>query len=203
MALAVLGLSVATLMGCGDDDGEESRGGDLASAGAAGLGSGAGALSCDCGEDVNQAHIPLDCACSAGLCTTFADDLAAFRETPLRLGAPYYVLLGTCADGKRTLFYSEATEQTGSRTYDADGRMLYKRFRGYDGAVPAACGFDEPFGLGRVTIGEDTARECTQCLLATDDPNPDGSGGAGGADGDYPGWYPERGTAPCESSDLE
>jgi hypothetical protein len=232
-----LTLSVGASAGCSDDDdspgsagtagsggagGKQSVGGTAeggtAEGGAGGGGGAGGALQCDCGDDVDRAAVPLECACAAGLCTTFEDDLVTYRSG--RFGSPFYVLLGTCASGYRTLSYQEAFgEQGGRRTYDAQGRMVFDLFGGYSGVVPDACGFDDGFSLGTVTIGEDPSKSCRYCLLAGDDAGADqpGEGGSGGASaggaetgdagsggGDDGGpVYPESNTPRCQASDLE
>jgi hypothetical protein len=106
---------------------------------------------------------------------------------------PYYVLLGTCDDGYRTLRYEEATEQGRQRTYDADGRMVYDRF---DGISSSSC---------VSTIGMDPAKNCAYCLVTANDEHVPGidetSGGAAGASGAP--YYPESLTAPCDPALLE
>jgi len=227
-ALMMMGGGVTA--GCSDDDaaaiadGKGGSGGEAAGragggeggathaiggsgSGGANVGGAGGAPQCDCGSDVDQATIPLSCACAAGLCTTFDEDLAKY-QSPNRFGWPYYVLLGTCASGYHTLSYEEALEQGGRRTYDAKGNMVYDSFGGYDGVVPDACGFDDQFSLGSVTIGEDPSQDCSYCLLAGEDGPPQGSeggaGGLGGASGGASGSpdraYPESNTPPCDPS---
>jgi hypothetical protein len=112
------------------------------------------------------------------------------------------VLLGTCAAGYHTLSFQEALEQGGERTYDTNGDAIYDRFGGYDGSVPDACGFDEDFGLGTVTIGANPAQNCSYCLLAGHDDGAGGDGGSGGADTREPS-YPASLTPPCDPSLLE
>lgn len=155
---------------------------------AGGQGGGAGAFSCDCGEDVNHTQIPLECA----LRTDLRDDIAYYGE-PFG-GTPYYALLGTCANGYRTLYYSQGGERSVQRTYDARGDMVYQRFVGYGFHVPEACGFDDSSAFGDHTVGEERAEDCEECLLATDDPD------AGGAGSDEPSPYP-RDTRPCTLSE--
>jgi hypothetical protein len=180
--------------------------GGASGGGGAGAGAG-GAITCDCGSDVDAATIPLDCARALGLASTFESDLNLYQN-PNRFGWPYYVLLGTCAAGYRTLSFGEALEQDGLRAYDANGDMVYDWFGGYDGRVPDACGFDEEFSLGSVTVGTYPAQDCSYCLLAGHDEGAGGaggdggSGGSGGADTREP-IYPASSTRPCEASDLE
>jgi hypothetical protein len=149
--------------GSGGSPGQSSSGGD-----------GTGADSCDCGDDASDAHLSLQCACAHGLCSTFAEDKA--RPT---FALPYYFRLGICAAGYRTLTYKEATEQSRTSTYDADGNLVYASYAGYYNP-PAACAFERESGLGRVTIGEaDPAEMCEYCILAAEDPHgyyPDSSG---------------------------
>lgn len=197
---AVLSVSFATMVGCSEeapDDGNADRDGGPAGGSSAGRGD-EGALSCDCGELVHNAQIPLSCACAAGLCTTFEQDVARYRAEPVRIPSPYYVLLGTCADGYRTIKYENALENSGESTYDADGNLVFRRDRGYEGVVPEACGFETKFLSGNITIGEDPAPECSYCMLVTDDASANGAAGAGNDPR-----YPARGTAPCDPSDLE
>ena len=66
----------------------------------------------DCGDDSSFVHVPLDCACPAGLCTTLAEDLQEYVDGPF--GWPYFVLRGTCAAGYQVLSYSEACENGGA-----------------------------------------------------------------------------------------
>ncbi|HEX2872758.1 MAG TPA: hypothetical protein VHP33_15960 [Polyangiaceae bacterium] len=219
LVLAGLAAGLATAAGCADDDAVPASGG-TGGAGAGGEGGsgtagkavshgGAGAggeATCDCGTDVNVATIPLACACAAGLCTTFAEDLATYLRGQL-LAEPNYVLLGTCDDGYRTLSHEEATEQVRKRTYAADGRMVYDYFGGYGGPeMPKACGFTDHLSLGSSTVGEDPSKNCSYCLVtASDEPVDDGAGGAGGAGGGASGspYYPQSLTAPCNAALLE
>jgi hypothetical protein len=184
-------VGLATMAGCGDEDEVQATGG-------AGAG---GETTCDCGADVNAAAIPLACACEAGLCTTFAEDLAMYQR-PGHLADPNYVLLGTCDGGYRTLRYEEATEQSRQHTYDADGHMVYDRFGGYGPLdMPKACGFAEQLSLGSVTVGDDSSKNCSYCLVtAHDEGVGEGAGGAGASASPY---YPESLTAPCDPSLLE
>ena len=198
-----------TAGGAGTTAGDAGMGGKArageAGSGEAGSGGVGGASQCDCGSDVNQATVPLSCACAAGLCTSFADDLRKYRA-PGRFGLPYYVLLGTCAAGSHTLSFAEATEQSGARTYDANGSMVYDHFTGYDGLLPDACGFEAHFSLGSVTIGEDSDQSCSYCLLAGEDPpmeKESGAGGAAGANGAGDPYYPESNTPRCDPSVYE
>ena len=156
----------------GATDGE---GGDrgLAGHGHAGEGGSAGApLDCDCGDDPNFIHVPLECACAAGLCTTLTEDLQTFGKY---LGWPYMVLRGTCAAGYQVLANREACENGRRQTYDADGKLVYSSYGPYGGA-PDVCSprvdsaFSD-FGIG----AEDPAKDCQFCVLAHD-----GDGGAGG-----------------------
>jgi len=198
---AGVALGLATTAGCsGDDDeapavagrGGTTAGGQVATGATAGKaaaqgGAGAGGEeSCVCGSKLDHGTIPLECACDAGLCTTFEDDLARYQSAP-QLGLPYYVLLGTCDDGYRTLRHEEATEQGRQRTYDAEGRMVYDRF---DGISPSSC---------VTTIGTDPAKNCAYCLVTANDDET--SGGAAGASGAP--FYPESLTAPCDAALLE
>jgi len=170
------------LLGCGATAAPigtaETTGGDAAaeddpssSAGASeqstfGGGGGAGADSCDCGDDASDAHVSLQCACSQSLCSTFAEDKA--QQT---FASPYYFRLGICAAGYRTLTHEEATEQSRTSTYDADGNLVYASYAGYY-SPPPACAFERESRLGRVTIGEvDPAETCEYCILAADDPD--------------------------------
>ncbi len=161
--------------------------------GGEGGGGGAEAVApCDCGDDPNDVHVPLDCACEHDLCSTFADDLELYQTS--NVVRPSYVLLGTCDGGYRTLSYAQAGEQSGTRTYAASGDMVYDSHGGYYPA-PSACGV-EGDGLGHITIGdEDPATGCALCLLVGAD---DGQGGAGGTP-----YYPELQTPPCTPADLE
>ena len=143
---------------------------------------------------MNDAHVPLACACAADLCPTFEARLTEY-QAPNRFGWPYYVLLGTCADGHRKLRFAEALEQAGESTFDDDGALVYSQFGGYDGEVPAACGFEQEPGLGSITIGEDPAQDCEYCLVAGMDL------GAGGV-GNEPA-YQELDTPPCDPKQLE
>lgn len=177
------------------------QGGARAGAGDVGGAGASGEASCDCGTDVNAATIPLACACDAGLCSTFADDLATYQR-PGFLAEPNYVLLGTCDDGYRTLRYEEASEQVRRRTYAADGRMVYDDFGGYGPiAMPKSCGFTEHLSLGSSTVGEDPSKNCSYCLVTASD-EPVGAGGAGGGASGSP-YYPESLTAPCDAALLE
>lgn len=106
------------------------------------------------------------------------------------------MLLGICANGYRTLSYEYALENSVLCTYDAQGQLIFQHTRGYGRPLLQACGFEADGTLGRVTIGEDAARDCSYCLLATDDEGEDGAGSA------YPS-YPAPGSRRCESSDLE
>jgi hypothetical protein len=223
LVVTALAAGLATMGGCGDDDQAPAAGGagaggeggsgakagkavDHGGAGAGGAGAGGagagGEAPCDCGPDVNDARIPLACACDAGLCTTFDEDLARYQTDP-QLGEPYYVLLGTCDDGYRTLSYEEATEQSRRRTYAADGRMVYDQFGGYGTQIPKACGFSEDFGLGSSTIGEDPSKNCEYCLVTATDEGVGGGGAGGGAGASGSPYYPESLTAPCEPALLE
>ena len=225
LLVGAVALGVGAIAGCRDDDDVVHAGGGNASVtgtagraaggagggampggggtGAAGAAGAAGKLSCDCGSDVNEATIPLDCACAAGLCPTFQQDLATYRSG-LYFSLPYYVLLGTCASGYRTLSFEEATEQGGRRTYDSSGRMVHDYLGGYNGVVPDACGFKEHFSFGSVTIGgEDPATSCTYCLVdGNDQPSSDAEGGAAGTSAGAP-YYPESKTQPCDPALFE
>lgn len=219
--VALLGIVTLTTMGCSDDDdapagpkggsagqgaggeaganggtgGTTLIGGAGGQAGGAGEGGGAGALACDCSQDDNSAHVPLECACAAGLCSTLEHDLAAYPES---LGEAYYLLLGSCADGYRTLRYEEAQEQGGTRTYDSTGHMVYES-RGPYVSVPTACGFD--FSFGELVIGENPAQGCSYCLVSARDNGEGGAGGQGGTAGEPA--YPESATAPCTPEQLQ
>lgn len=214
-SVLLLGASVAVGCGRDDDDTGELNGGGAAGsnaespggggsksdggagggdevAGAAGLAGEAGnAATCDCG-DASHPTVPLECVCEGGVCEpAFESALEEYRTRNFAL--PYYVLLGTCADGYRSLSFGEATEQSGRRVFDADGRMVFDRFGGYGGIVPVACGFDN-VALGSVTIGEDLSADCSYCLLRGEDGDA-GGGGAGGAGADP--FYRESSTPPC------
>jgi len=182
---AGLVLGLGTTAGCGDNED--------------------GKASCDCGTDVDAAKIPLACACEAGLCTTFADDLAKYQRSDY-LAFPNYVLLGTCDDGYRTLSYEQATEDARRLTYDADGHMVYDRFDGYGGVeMPKGCGFTTHLSLGSSTVGEDPSKNCSYCLVTANDEHVPGigeaNGGAGGASGAP--YYPQSRTPPCDPALLE
>lgn len=174
-------------------DGGAGAGGDMARAG--GLGGGAGgAPTCDCGDNVEDAKVPLECVCEGGVCEPSFDEVREKYQGG-KFGTPYYVLLGTCADGYRSLSYEEALENAGRTVFDSDGRMVFDRFSGYGDSVPEACGF-EGSGLGSVTIGEDPSHDCTYCLLDGDDAGSSGAGGSGGEGGEP--HYPESKTPRCE-----
>ena len=118
---------------------------------------------------------------------------------------PYYVWLGTCAAGYHTLSYDEATEQSGTRTFDSTGRMVYDLFGGY-GAAPEACGFHQDFGPGSLIIGgADPAKACSYCMLARDDgtPSAEGGGGAAGAASSGTSTHADLNTPPCDPSLFE
>jgi hypothetical protein len=182
--------------GAGDgkpDGGTVSKGGG-GSAGEA-VGGSDSDPSCDCGDDVNDAHVPLECACGSGQCSTFETTLERYRA-PSSFGSPFYVLLGSCSGGYRKLVYEEALEQAGESTFDAEGALVYSRFGGYSPTVPEACGFAEAPSLGAVVIGEDPSQDCDYCLVVAEE------GGVGGASNGEPS-YPESTTAPCTPSLLE
>lgn len=213
---AFLGASV----GCTDEDaaeqaasgaageaGERAAGGSggKADAGGAGAGGAGGAgvggeATCDCRRDDNSAHVPLECACAAWGCTTLAEDASTL---PDQLGWPYYLLLGTCEGGYRQLTYGEAEENSGERTYDATGRLVYRSEGPYSVGVPDACGFEEPFGFGNLVIGEDPATGCERCLLAGERTRPGGVGGEGGTGSGDELPYPQLATSPCSAEVIE
>lgn len=134
---------------------------------------------CDCGEDPRFVHVPLDCACAAGLCTTLDEDLQ--QEFDRLLGWPYTVLRGTCASDYHVLWHQEACENAGARTYDAQGKLVYSSYGPY-GSPPAVCNPHVDSSFGDFGIGaEDPAKDCQFCLLAYGDLA--GDGGAGGTSG--------------------
>jgi hypothetical protein len=101
------------------------------------------------------------------------------------LGLPFYVRLGTCASGYRTLSYEEACENRGARTYDAAGRLVYSSYGPY-GSAPSVCGPSSDFadfGIGET----DPARDCTYCIVRQDD----GGGGEGGQSAAVAECYPQ------------
>ena len=126
---------------------------------------------CDCGDNPSFVHVPLDCACKAGLCSTLDLSMQGNYDD---LGWPYYVLFGTCASGYHQLRYYEACENGGHATYDAQGQLAYSSHGPY-GTAPAVCGPNDS-GFGDFGIGEeDPARDCHYCLVAFA-----GEGGASG-----------------------
>lgn len=186
----------------GGSSGEGGESDGVIGGGGAG-GAGGAPASCDCGDDASRVRVALDCACEHGLCSTFASDLARYQSQN-NWGEPYYVLLGTCAQGYRQLRYGEASEQSGTRTYDASGMMVFDQHGGYY-SPPEVCGFDEDEGgLGTITIGsEDPAEACEYCLVVAHDPRTWGGGGeGGGGEGGAP-FYEESLTPPCPPEELD
>ncbi len=150
-----------------------------------------GAKGCDCGDNPDFVHVPLECAQQHGLITTFEDDLKDFQDGTHQLGTPYYVLHGACDDGYRTLEFSEATENGGIYSYDSEGNLVYRSYGPYSSPDPVC--IDPPdtnfgdFGIGAVNPAEG----CTYCLV---DSHWDES--LGGAPAEYD-------TTPCTPADLD
>ena len=177
---------------CGDsaDNPEGAAGSPMAGAGGGGAaaggsagrpqagdgGSGGEQPICDCGDDPRFVHVPLDCACAAGLCTTLAEDLPRYVDG--QFGWPYYALRGTCASGHQMLLYDEACENSGARTYDAQGNLVYSSYGPY-GNADAVCGPGLDSAFGDFGIGtENPAKDCTFCLLSYGNEDGVGAGGA-------------------------
>jgi hypothetical protein len=217
VGLSILAIAAASVSsGCSDDrerlaEGSgavagadsaqsEAGGGGATSDDLGGHGGGGNTITCDCGDE-RIPRIPLECACDAGLCSTFEEDLVRYQDPGL-FGSPYYVLLGTCKDGYRSLSFEEATEQSGRRVFDGEGRMVYDTRVSIGASLPAICGADKPSPSPSVDIGEDPAPECTYCLLAGDDEGAGvpviGQGGGGGAGAAGEPYYPESRTPRCE-----
>jgi len=149
--------------------GGEAHGGATGGAtpgGAAGTDAGGGAGGaegfCDCGDDPHSVHVPLACACRAGLCSTLDFDPKR-RDIYEDLDWPYIVLYGTCADGYHTVKQSYACENGSVSTYDGDDKLAYSSSAA---SAPAACGSNAG-NADRVIIGEaDPARDCSFCVVA-------------------------------------
>jgi len=178
VAILLCGLPGAAAMPAACGESSTSSVGSAGHSGAMGGGeAGAGGAEpfCDCGDDPAFVHVPLDCACRAGLCSTLDFDPKQHKDYD-NLGWPYVVLYGTCAGGYHTLEYSEACENAGTTTYDPQHKLVYSSYGPY-GSAPAVCGPNAgdfgSFGIGE----EDPARDCTYCVAAAQD---DAAGGASG-----------------------
>jgi hypothetical protein len=169
---------------------EGGAGGVGGSAGGAGAG-GADGL-CDCGDDPDFIHAPLECACGNGECGTL-DASPKFKSgNGDAFGWPYIVLYGTCASGHRVIQYSEACENGGRTVYDQQGQLAYSSYGPY-GVAPAQCR-QRGNGFGNFGIGEsDPSEDCDYCVLFWE------ADGAGGADAGGAGAAP---TESCISDQL-